>query len=375
MSDLSEQLEEMDYDYFMNKALSQIPDGIDKREGSIIYDALAPACYQLAEFVFTLNNILLEAFVQTATGKYLDYRAEENGLTRILATKAVAKAKFVGHNDIPYSVPIGSRFSSIGDNPIYYAVTEEISPGTYYIESEQVGTENNKYVGELLPLDNFNSLVSATLLSIDITARDDETDDDLRKRILNTKDIVSFGGNIKDYINFTSSLEGVGAVQIYPVWQGGGTVKVVLLDSEYNVPSPTLIEKVQTAIDPQGTQNGYGLAPIGHSVTVAGPTNKNINISMHVDIEVGNRLDLIKPLIQKALEEHFLSIRKNWSNHNDLYQYSQVVYRSQIIAALLKVSGVANVSNLRLNNADADVTLKMDNTAQECAFLGSVSYV
>ena len=86
--------------------------------------------------------------------------------------------------------PIGSRFSSIGDNPIYYAVTEEISPGTYYIESEQVGTENNKYVGELLPLDNFNGLVSATLLSVDITARDDETDDDLRKRILNTKDIV-----------------------------------------------------------------------------------------------------------------------------------------------------------------------------------------
>ena len=118
--------------------------------------------------------------------------------------------------------------------------------------------------------------------------------------------MFSFGGNIKDYINFTSGLEGVGAVQIYPVWQGGGTVKVVLLDSEYNVPSPTLIEKVQTVIDPQGTQNGYGLSPIGHSVTVAGPTNKNINISMHVDIEVGNRLDLIKPLIKKSFGRTFL---------------------------------------------------------------------
>jgi len=29
----------------------------------------------------------------------------------------------------------------------------------------------------------------------------------------------------------------VGDVKVYPVWNGGGTVKLVIIDSEYNVPS------------------------------------------------------------------------------------------------------------------------------------------
>ena len=54
-------LESKTYDYYLEQALSQVSDDIDKREGSIIYDALAPACYQLALFTFDLKNVLLNA--------------------------------------------------------------------------------------------------------------------------------------------------------------------------------------------------------------------------------------------------------------------------------------------------------------------------
>lgn len=368
-------LESKTYDYYLEQALSQVPDDIDKREGSIIYDALAPACYQLALFTMDLKNVLLNAFVQTAVGGYLDLKAEEHGLKRIAATQAYVKGVFTDSAGAPYQLlNEGDRFSSIGEDPVYYDVVNKISEGNYTLKCEVTGSVGNQYVGQLLPIDHFNGLGGGKITEVTIPARDEEDDESLRARILKTYEVNQYGGNIEDYIRFTSQQEGVGAVQVYPAWNGGGTVRVVLLNSAFEVPNGTLISKVQEALDPHNAQKGYGIAPIGHLVTVAAPTARTVDISLHIDTEVGTSLSTLQPLIKEAIEAHFLSIRKNWSSHNELYQYSQTVYRSQLIAAILKVAGVANVSNLRLNGKDADVVLTFNNSLQECAFVGAVSY-
>ena len=62
-------LEKYTFDYLMNDALSRVNENIDTREGSIIYDALAPACYELAGFYLQLKNLLLDTFPQTAVGQ------------------------------------------------------------------------------------------------------------------------------------------------------------------------------------------------------------------------------------------------------------------------------------------------------------------
>ena len=49
-------LEKYTFDYLMNDALSRVNENIDTREGSIIYDALAPACYELAGFLFAVKK-------------------------------------------------------------------------------------------------------------------------------------------------------------------------------------------------------------------------------------------------------------------------------------------------------------------------------
>lgn len=365
-------LEEYDYDYFLNAALEKVPEGIDIREGSIIFDALAPACYQLADFTMQLKNVLLETFTQTATGEYLDYRAEEHGLKRIPANQAIAKAKVTGDDGLKLSE--GNRFSTIGDEPVYFSILSDLGSGYYTMISETPGTRGNEYLGELLPVDHFNGLDSAALVEITIPARDAESDEDLRQRILRSNQVVSFGGNIEDYINLASAIDGVGGCQIYPTWNGGGTVRVVIINNDFSVPNQSLINTVQEIIDPSEQQKGYGLAPIGHLVTVASPTTKSINISLHVDIEVGSTLSVIQEQIRTVLDQYFLSLRKAWSNHNDLYQYAQTVYRSQIVAQVIKIEGVANVDNVLLNGNDEDVKLRFDNQKQELSILGTVSF-
>lgn len=368
-------LEERDFAYYLEQAMEHVPDNIDIREGSIMYDALAPACYSLAEFTMQLKNVLLETFTQTAQGGYLDLRAEEHGIKRIAATQAIVKGKFTKDDGTAVTLVEGNRFCSIDDDPVYYSIIQQDADPLYYtLLAETTGTRGNQYVGQLLPIDHFNGLATAELIEVVIPARDEESDDDLRSRILKTYQVNAFGGNVEDYINLTSAIDGVGAVQVYPVWNGGGTVRVVILNNAFGLPNTTLVNQVQEIISPTDDQKGYGLAPIGHLVTVAGPTQKNVSVSLHVDTMVGVSLDSLKVAISAKLEEHFLTLRKTWANHDDLYHYGQTIYRSQLIVSVLQVEGVANVSGVKFNNADADLTLQMDNTKQEFAFLGAVTY-
>ena len=72
----------------------RVSDDLDKREGSIIYDALAPAAWEMASIYRLLFSAYDEAFISTATGVSLDRRVEEMGITRRDATKAVCKGEF-----------------------------------------------------------------------------------------------------------------------------------------------------------------------------------------------------------------------------------------------------------------------------------------
>ena len=50
--------EEKTFEVILNEALEQVPNDVDKREGSIIYDALAPTALKLAEAYSLLDWVL-----------------------------------------------------------------------------------------------------------------------------------------------------------------------------------------------------------------------------------------------------------------------------------------------------------------------------
>lgn len=365
-------LETYDFNYYMEEALACVPAGVDTREGSIIYDALAPACYQLASFTMELRNTMLESYVVSATGEYLDLRAEEAGVMRIPATQAVVTASFTSSGGQPYEVDIGSRFSSIGDEPIYYVVTEKVNDGVYRLTAEEPGSVGNEYVGVLLPLDNFNDFGQALLTEVTIPARDDETDESLRSRVIAEKGVGAFGGNIEDYTRMITDLDGVGGVQVYPAWQGGGTVLLSIVNNVFEEPSQDLVKEVQEVIDPTLDGGGVGLAPIGHRVTVRGPVQKVINVSFYMNVESGANQTAIFDEAKNVIENYFLSVRQRWSARGTT-GYELWIYRSQITSAILSIQGVANAAGIKLNGMDEDVKLELTTDKQELPILGTVS--
>jgi len=377
---ISDYLDKYTFQYLMDSALSNVPDDIDKREGSIIYDALAPACYELAEYYMELKRILENTFASTANGEYLDLRVAEQGIERYKASYAVKRGDFVTTTDNPAIIPIGSRFSVISDNlNISYIVTEpyldelgQVVPGAYRMTCEQAGTQGNDYIGPLIPITYIQNLKSAILSDLLVPARDEETDEELRNRYFLSINDKPFGGNIAQYDKELKSIDGVGEVQIYPVWNGGGTVKISVIDAEYNIISNDFIMTLQNMIDPSPQGIGLGIAPIGHKVTITTPTEKIINISATVALESGYTLGQLTPLIENAIEEYLLSLRKIWGIADDLNNYSLAVYLARINAAILNVKGIANVTNTKINGLAQDLILTQNATTQELPVLGTV---
>lgn len=371
---IGEEFEKFDYSYYLDSVLERVPDGVDKREGSIIYDAVAPVAYSFAEMAMQMKQVVLNAYIQSANGSFLDYKAAERGTKREAATNARVLAEFADNKGKPLTIDIEDRFSSTGANPIFYTCSKVLSNGQAELTAESLGTEANAVLGQLLPVTPFDNLGKAEIVEVTVPARDIEDDETLRKRLLSSNEIINYGGNVTDYISFTRELEDVAAVQVYPTWQGGGTVRLVILDNTYNAASQSLIDFVQNKIDPQDSPgDGYGIAPIGHTVTVAAPTVRKINISAKIETDSGITVLDVKDTVTEVINKHFESLRKSWDTLAGERGYKLTVYRSQLISAIIGVDGVVNVASLLFDNKEEDITLTFSNDLQELPVVGMVT--
>lgn len=349
--------EDMTYENILNDMLSKVPSDVDKREGSIIYDALAPAAFKLAEAYFKLSNYIDLFFGDTAVGDFLTRRTAELGVKRREATKAMRKIVTTG------AVGIGTRW---GIEDTTYLIVEKVADTEYQAECEQPGTIGNAYTGILDNIDNVSG-ITAEITDILIPGQDEESDEALRERYYSTLSNQAFGGNIIDYKQKTNELPGVGGVKVYPVWNGGGTVKLVIIDSGYNKPSSVLVDEVQTAIDPEQNQGlGYGLAPIGHTVTVAPVNEIEIGVETEITLQSGYVWEDVKPAVVASINEYMEELRSTWADSPSL-----VVRISQIEVRILAIAGIIDVQNTKLNNAQQNIELGPD----EIPVLGEVTAV
>ena len=165
MEDLDEYY---DFDNILRRMLDKVPDNIDKREGSIIYDALAPCAAELAQIYIVLKDNIDLVFVDTAVDEYLDRLCNQIGLERKQATKAMRRAKFYDEDNNLMDISIEERFTL---NNLSYRIIEKVSEGIYMCECETAGKEGNKQSGTLIPINYIQGLGSAILEDVLIPRR------------------------------------------------------------------------------------------------------------------------------------------------------------------------------------------------------------
>ena len=110
---------------------------------------------------------------------------------------------------------------------------------------------------------------------------------------------------------------------------------------------------MKQTLDPEESAGeGYGLAPIGHVVSVASASPVSIEVKTTVTFEEGHNWSNTKAAIAEAVDAYFLELRKNWT------ETSQTIVRvSQIENRILGVDGVVDVTVTKLNGTASNMTL------------------
>lgn len=320
--------EDMTYENILADMLSRVSSDVDKREGSIIYDALAPCAFHLAQTYFMLNNFIDLVSGDTAVGEYLDRVVADYGITRKQATYAIRKITTTG------AVAIGTRW---GINGVVYAVTELISTNTYKAECEQCGAIGNQYSGVLENIDNVSE-VTATLTDIIKSGVEEESDDNLRTRFYAQIQAPSTSGNADNYKKWALEVTGVGDAKIFPLWNGNGTVKVLIVDSNMGI-DKTLESKVYNHIET--------VRPIGATVTVASPNNKKIGVTANIVLDGSKTI----VEVQNAFKTAFTAYLKE-----TVFRTYSVSY-AKIGSLLLSTPGVKDYNTLQVNGGIANVSI------------------
>lgn len=340
-------LEQVTYQDILQRMLDRVTSQVDKREGSIIYDALAPAAFELMLMYFELGYIMNDAFADTASREFLMRRAAERGITPDPATHAILRGEFTpNHLDMK-----GQRFS-MPNATISYTVKEQIASGVYTVECETAGIVGNQYLGNIIPILHVQGLETAALTELLIPAQDEQDTESLRREYLDSFDEQAFGGNRRDYLNKTNAINGVGATKVTPIWNGGGTVKLTILNAQYDKATEVLIDMVQQEIDPTRDGHGVGLAPIGHVVTVDTAVEADIHITMNIVFENGFSWASVQGQATQQIQNYLLELRQQWANSEVL-----IVRLTQLETRLLSIQGILDINKTTINGVADNLTL------------------
>ena len=305
---------------------------IAKNEGSILDSMFSSIALAHASIYTVLDKLLNIAFIKDSYGDNLDKRVQEFGVYRKEGKESVGQALFIG--EVGQEIPSGAIISAFGNK---YEVLDnqdgrinDENGVTLYIRSTVdftlVSPENDKVT----------SIRSVGALEGGV---DPETDDELKERFFYLQAHKGTSGNVDDYINWALSVDGVKNVKVVPLWNGNGTVKVIVMSKNNRNVAPEVVEAAKKYIEVK--------RPIGASVTVTTPTILDISITATVEVDDNYTLDQVKEGFIQALDDYLVKSVK------------EITY-TKVAGLLVSTEGVIDFSNLTINGATRNIKLVTD---------------
>ncbi|CAM3442460.1 baseplate J/gp47 family protein [Marinicrinis lubricantis] len=348
----------VDQNEILKQMLDAVPNDQDKRAGSFMYDALAPAAEQFAKANDAIASVKEKLSIEELTGEELAQRVRERtGILRREATNAIGSVTLTGTGTI-YE---GDRFETSNGTQFRAAETKEInSSGDVAIEAVQAGSIGMVAADTitLFPV----TLAGFTAVTNHEPTRDGfeaESDTDLLQRYYDRIRTPATSGNKAHYLNWAKEVGGVGNARVFPLWNGDNTVKVVIINSDRLPASEELVEVVQDYIDPNAEGLGNGTAPIGAHATVASASGVEIDVSVTVSLSVGYNKQQVMERISANLRQYL----------KEVAFVEDRISVAKVGAAILNSEGVEDYSELLLNGDTSNVRIG----EEEVAVLGMVN--
>lgn len=134
---------------------------------------------------------------------------------------------------------------------------------------------------------------------------DEETDESLRERALDVVRSKRTSGNAADYEAWAREVPGVGNARCVPLWDGPGTVKVLIVDDDFEIPSGDIVTDTAAYIEER--------RPVGADVTVAAATEVKIAVRATITLVSG----AIEAQVQAELDAAILAYCREQSEETN----------------------------------------------------------
>lgn len=323
-----------------NEILENI-ENMDTREGSFCNTLISPAAYKMWEMLQSMNACIPIAFVDETSGEYIDKRASEFGLERKEGTKAKAEMTFTGKSGTVISA--GNVFLTedgceyILDSTVTIGVS---GSGKGSITASEVGEKYNTDINTITgQYKSINGLTDVTNSTAAIGGTDKESDKSLVERLYEFWRQPATSGNVYHYKRWAKEVKGVGEAKIFPLWNGNGTVKVVIASSEMKQCSEEIVKNCAEYIET--------VRPIGADVTVESAVEKPVNISAVLQLSGSRSISEIKADIEKRTEKYLKKIA---------FKASTLLY-NKIGYIILDTEGVIDYTSLKINGSSTNIAI------------------
>lgn len=280
--------------------------------GGVLRTLVELCCYGLASLYALLIKVVPMGFTKYATGKWLDLKADELGISRHPA-RAVegyvyfARTEAGGPVRIPARSIVKTQTTANGQELRYFTTKEVVLQQDEYNIAVPVVAEfegaawnvGSNYIRVLVThipgIDHiFNEPDWIVTEGLDV-----ESDEALRARCYLQWHELSTGSTAKAYESWVYKVEGVIDTSIIDTQpRGGGTVDIIIVGAN-GAPSDALKQSVKDYVDTR--------RPMCSDVLVKGPDEKKIDleITLYMHPEKGNEDDA-KLILEEILQDFFI---------------------------------------------------------------------
>lgn len=343
--------------------LSNVPDTYQKNAGYFIWDIMRAIS---ASFITLWQKLqYLCGFFDITKLDYDDlvkFVYQRKGIVAKTETYASGEIKITNGSG---TITIGDKFETVSGLVFEATETKAVNTDdTFAAQCTTAGAVGNVPVGAITVIPTtITGIVSVTNATAFSGGYEKETKEAIIERYLSAIREPIASGNIYHYKKWALEVTGVGNADVKPLWNGDNTVKVIIVDSNNEPASASLISSVQTYIDPLSAGTGEGQAPIGAYCTVDNATGKTINVTADITLKSGAVEADVKEAVKNAIKAYIKST---------VFVDSYVSY-ARIGACILGVDGIDDYENLLVNNDTDNVTLSNTTTAREIAVIGTVT--
>ena len=326
------------YEAIKQRIFDNINIDIDKREGSFLSNMVSPLSEELAKAYINMSDILSLGFIEDTFDTYLDKRVSEFGVYRKQGSKAIGEIKVEGKEGA-----IITNGTLIKANDLYFTVLNDIELPTdniLYVEANEVGYKYNLLANTEFELVEKNDKVTSLINETDFkNGIDIESDEDLRKRFVKVVSNPSTSGNKAHYEEWALEVNGVSRAIVYPLWNGNGTVKVMVVGND-NKP---VLEDVRKNVEDHITEN----MPIGCQLTVTTPTNLDATIVATIELKEGYEIEEVKQEFEAKINEYLKSVTNEFTY-------------SKVYGLLANIIGIEDIGTLTINGGNSNITISED---------------